>query len=304
MVRREDVIEMFKKFLGRNPENEKVIIEHMKRAEDRYHLMKIITSSKEYKTKFRKKEEFLKENTSDTLIIFLHIPKTAGTLLRENWLFHNEKIIKSYFWLNLYSKINADYALEHYKYYYNILPLSLMGGHWLLKQWLEFPILQKKLILGIVRDPLKQVLSHYNYIKNVDTSHPLHKLLKDKTLRELVENKQFNGALVNLQLKYFFHKKNKLCCNDKVIIGKHEKLNDFVDKVNKEYYIGDINLEKERKLEGGNYMDKLKKEKGFNEAIDILKDLLKKEYEFYNSFDSILELNSEEYHKLNNRLSI
>lgn len=138
---------------------------------------------------------FNKEKETESVIIFLHIPKTGGTTLNSiidtNYNdYCDNKGIFDYGWqipLPKYlSKVGDKKKLE------------LLRGHLFFGAHKHLP--QKKYTyITILRNPIERVISEYYFIKRWSTDRPLLLSIKKKSLYEFVTNEDFNGLTFNRQ---------------------------------------------------------------------------------------------------------
>jgi len=132
-------------------------------------------------------------------ILFIHIPKTAGTSFRvaaeeyfekENTFYdyspqsdETSNIVKEH----IYSKYNP-YALyqaieDH--------PKSFLSGHFLANKYA--PLYSTMNVVTFVRNPVAQVISHYNHYKNLHHyKYDLHTFIQEERFRN-VQSKMLKG---------------------------------------------------------------------------------------------------------------
>jgi hypothetical protein len=126
--------------------------------------------------------------SSDTRILFVHVPKTAGMSL----------------YFALARAVGEDSALrfpegtkalrEQYLAMSDAQVRShrLISGHFPLNVFLQKPLDDYRLIT-VVRDPVDRELSAYFYIKGWD-KHPRHEAMKDMDLYQYLEERERKGA--------------------------------------------------------------------------------------------------------------
>lgn len=299
MLERNDVISLYNILLDRAPESEKTINNYINRCKSIYEAMRLILNSQEYKNKV--KEKIIPQKMIPSrIMVYLHIPKTAGTYLRTGWLLNN---VSNYFWVDEHREYPKLVDLE--KSYLEASEYGLIGGHKEITSFLNINTLQPRVFMSVLRDPIERIISFYNHVKHRDKNHPLHKTAQKYSLYDwLIEKRIFYNIIKNEQIRYLVAD-NKTIKNftdkDILIIGKQEKLDSFISNVNDICELKFKNVVEETVLHNKgvpSYRTDIKKEPNYEKALSILQDLTKIEYEFYNSLGKSTILKRDEYLKL------
>ncbi len=302
MLDRKDVIGLYNTLLNREPESEDVVENYIKIHEDIFEAMKAILHSEEYKNKILDRVMPSKLIPSK-VIIFSHIPKTAGTYLRTGWLLYN---VVNYFWTD--EKREHPKLLDLEKSKDIASSYGLIGGHKPISELLKVDTIQQRIIVSVLRDPIERIISFYNHVKYNDKTHPFHKKAKESTLYELLsEKKDFYNTVNNEQIKYIVTKdveSSSLKDVDIVIIGMQNKIDLFINKVNQicELKHKDIVKDVAQSNSGKNsYKNDITNELNYNKALEILKEMTKDEYKFIDNFGDLSVLDKKEYIRLCNK---
>lgn len=127
-------------------------------------------------------------------ILFSHIPKTAGTSLREELIeaLGQDEVL----WLGV------DFGYDEIKNpTKKMLNAKVIGGHYSIQ---GFPsiITNDRLKCSVIREPIARVKSLFNYIKSSD-HHPHYELVRDVNLLEAIRNiPEFRNQCINAQCSF------------------------------------------------------------------------------------------------------
>jgi hypothetical protein len=128
------------------------------------------------------------------MIIFIHIPKTAGTSIFD-WL--TKATGRKLSW---YSKENTPEMF--FRDPENRKRFLAYGGHFDYGQVKPY-LAPDDFVFSVVREPVELAASHYNQIAVRDGKHPLHQVTVGKTLIEAAkDDKKLFGELSNNQCWY------------------------------------------------------------------------------------------------------
>ena len=240
------------------------------------------------------KEEYFKKNLPKKVLFFIHTPKTAGTLLRKEWLLKN---IDNYYWYG--SKQVGNGKINPKTNYITASMYHMIGGHVGIEFFLKLETVQPRVFLNVVREPISRILSFYNFVKFKNRLHPLHNIVKDKTLFELLESKnRFKDVISKTQIRYITTKNSKLFSDrDIFILGRQDKIDEFVTEVNRVMNFK-YNLNSSIANSGGDYITNLTNEANFQNTIKLLKELTKEERELYDSIDSLKTFRKKDFIQL------
>ncbi len=292
MLNSDDVIGVYRELLERNPENEDSIQHYIKMHKSIDSMIRVIKKSAEFKYKYMQK------NLPEKVVIFLHIPKTAGTHLREAWLYQN---VYSHFWHNEGREYPTIDILQ--RDYIEASSYQLLGGHQHIETFLKMKIVQPRIFLATLREPIARIISYYNYLKNneiaINSDNPLIKLVQSHSLYELLEGKtNFYKSILNEQIRYLIPNTqwlDKFSDRDIMILGRQDNVDEFV-RVSNEiigfkynakdicYYAGEKGYEK-----------MIEAEEDFPKALEVMKEITLQESRLYNSIKKIRVMNKNEY---------
>ncbi|WP_158770898.1 sulfotransferase family 2 domain-containing protein [Paraglaciecola sp. L1A13] len=295
MISENEVIQVYKGLLNRQPENHRIIKQYVDSCNDLSELLIKISNSLEFKNKF------YNSLIPSKVLVFVHIPKTAGTFLRTGWLFNN---IRTYFWSDemrafptISNFVTSSFVSSSYE---------MLGGHLHLSQFLKFPTNQPRVFVSVIRRPIDRVISFYNHVKYRDQKHPMNEFLQNKTLYDVLKYENlFSKSIKNEQLAYLFKcddiDLDRLTNRDSIIIGKQESIDDFIRKVDDVFgFTNKAILGGDRNAAESDYKTLLMEEANADYAIEMLGNMLKHEQEFFDSFDSLKVMNLNEYTEVRN----
>jgi hypothetical protein len=137
-----------------------------------------------------------REKETDNVIIFLHIPKTAGCTLHSiiNKQYGNKYDIKTPFWWSAPEDTNS---LLKYLNEIGIEKIEVLTGHIIFGIHRHIP--QKKYTyITFLRNPVERVISAYYYMRDCDKDN-LHHIVKNMSLYEFVTDEFFNHQTLNMQ---------------------------------------------------------------------------------------------------------
>jgi len=215
-------------------------------------------------------------------ILFVHIPKTAGTSFRkaaqeyfseENTFFdYSPKSSET-------SKLILKEIYEHndpYMFHRSVMQYhnSFLSGHFPLSKYAH--IYNAKDIVSFVRSPVAQVLSHYNHYKNYNDYK--------KDLESFIEDPRFR----NIQSRMLNHMHISLCG----FIGLTEEYNTSIDIFNNLF---DIKLQHKfmnTKREGSIDIDDISPE-----IIDRITELNADDMNLYQNVKKKFKIHEEMYKK-------
>lgn len=162
------------------------------------------------------------------MLIFLHVPKSAGTSIR---IFLWEALDRErVFWHGedgfLEDVIRAK-GVEHFERY------AAVGGHIMFSHTDLMRLPGEKLFAAVVRNPLHQVVSHYEFVRN-QPAHPYHTDLPLE--KALTSHTAFVQASRNMQCRYIasqhtFANAMKVIKANPFAIGSYDQLDLFVDYI-------------------------------------------------------------------------
>ncbi len=246
IVTKEHVIWAYRLFLDREPENLKVVENKFKKIKSTEELRYIFINSEEFKKKntklFNNKLNFdlprnlmgvsspakttFKISIDEIIIVFFHIPKTAGTSFRHLvWKNLNKDEV---FWHgqdNQFISSKQPKELEKFKF---------IGGHFGFSNNKIKTLPKKKLYISLLRKPIERVISHFNYIKQ----RPDHALYSAENLEEtLSKTTPFRKDSENSQCRYISGKSSAketiaIIEQHPFIIGRTDKIDVFLEKLN------------------------------------------------------------------------
>lgn len=127
-------------------------------------------------------------------IVFIHIPKAAGT--SANHFFQNAYGKDKVGWLGM--NFNAEQLQKS-----NIQSLAefkVIGGHFPYSTAATFP--WRNTYIAVLRDPISRAISLYRYIQRIET-HPLHNTANSVNMLEMLSSTpQFRVQVSNLQANW------------------------------------------------------------------------------------------------------
>ena len=175
MLDKEEITAAYRSVLRRAPESDNVIASWQEKDIDAIKLTDTLIRSVEFKSMY------FSNVFPVRVIVFVHIPKTAGTALRENWLLKNIKGEWCWFGMpnhqNNWEKMQTNPFLASTN--------SMIGGHKHIADFIDLNIVQPKTYLSVIRKPVDRAISYFNFIKTTKT-HPLSVALEGKTLLDAV----------------------------------------------------------------------------------------------------------------------
>ena len=215
-------------------------------------------------------------------ILFIHIPKTAGTSFRvaAEEYYHKDNILYDY---SPHFKETSKCVIEmvyenqdYYKLYKYIRKLenSFFSGHFHANKYNS--LYDTLNVVSFVRDPVEQVISHYNHFKN---NHNY-----EKSFREFIREQKFR----NIQSKTLSGKHIALYG----FLGLTEEYNASIDLFNAIYSTKlpykQINIKKEGSLN---------REDIDEQTLELIRQLNAQDIEFYDSTKQQFQIRQELYAK-------
>lgn len=195
----------------------------------------------------------------DKNILFIHIPKTGGTVIEDNIKKHTSQKLYSSFTNTLLDFPYNKKSLQH-QFYTTLYKFKD-------KLNINFDNIK---IFTVVRNPYDRIMSDlfwYNLIKKNFTSKQVYNTIKNNYLyRNDLDNHN------EPQYKYIVDEKYELIKNIKIF--NTETLNESNDELNK--FIGfDINIKKKQvNKDYSNYLNK--------DSISLINTFYKKDFELFN----------------------
>jgi len=121
-----------------------------------------------------------------TQVLFIHIPKTAGTTFTAvlDRQFEAEEICPAYYWRELLQIPRRE-----------LLGYSLIRGHF---DYSVTELLRDVRVITMLRDPVARTLSHYRYMASLD-HHPLREVYAALPLPDVLEDPELSRNMANLQ---------------------------------------------------------------------------------------------------------
>ena len=177
---------------------------------------------------------FLMSNLSSEkcspLIVFFHIPKTAGTSFRH--YIYNELGKEKVFWhgepdYGLIGNVEKDKGVSYFDRF------DFIGGHFGFNNPVIKQIKRPKIFISVVREPHEQLISHFNYI----SKFPKHALFSEKSLEETLKAKsRFRKASTSMQCKMLTGKTEaskaiKSIISNPFLIGNLKHMDIFIEKL-------------------------------------------------------------------------
>lgn len=125
-------------------------------------------------------------------ILFVHVPKTAGTSFRyaaESY-YDKEEILRDYASISPITSYDVMEIIynerDKYKFYQKIqqLPRSFLSGHYPVGKYMS--LYRTEDIVSIIREPVSQVLSHYvHHVSNYGYKKELREFIKDHRFKNI-----------------------------------------------------------------------------------------------------------------------
>ncbi len=202
---KEDVEYGFRMILGRAPESEAAVQFHMEKFPDIQALRNHLLNSKGFRDQFWRGMAQKRADASASeldfatrKLVFLHIPKNAGTTLTRI-LDKNFKVPEIFPHISLIGHYPASFIAKH----------RLFHGHYTLNEIQYIP--GEKYVFTLLREPRARILSQYHYHKSlkIDPSNdklpivskarlPLKEYLSDPEVRQHI-------SLDNMQTRYLMY---------------------------------------------------------------------------------------------------
>lgn len=133
-------------------------------------------------------------------VVFLHIPKCAGTTVCTHMA---RALGERSFWHGFDGHVSQ--AIKNHSPGEMLRRYSFIGGHFTREMADALLACSERevLLAALLRDPMEQVRSYYQWISQV-TSHPYHDLCRNRTLAEAVEDERIENELRDIQTRYLF----------------------------------------------------------------------------------------------------
>ncbi len=164
------------------------------------------------------------------LIVFFHIPKTAGTSFR--YYIYDELGKEKVFWhgepdYDLIGNVEKDKGVSYFDRF------DFIGGHFGFNNPVIKQIKRPKIFISVVREPHEQLISHFNYI----SKRPKHALFSEKSLEEtLKEKSRFRKSSTSMQCRMLTGKTEasqaiQSIISNPFLIGNLKHMDIFIEKL-------------------------------------------------------------------------
>lgn len=216
---------------------------------------------------------------ADLLLCIVHIPKTAGTAMRETlrsslgrdnvyWIGDSRPVAH---WENAIGTEFQSY--------------SVVGGHY---EAMAFEkIGRPKVFMAVVRDPVERAISLFDYITNgPDFEHPLRAELLGLSVKEAIKKSpRFRDEITNRQCALIggsptFSAARQSICEREWLIGSYEVVDEVLAHVWTKFGWSSMPLVAANVNERPGYID----EYNSDETLDTLRELNRHDILLYNLF--------------------
>lgn len=232
-------------------QNQELISEcqELKRLSTNFDVLMHIFNSDQFSIVFRRMYSFSQEFLSDNKIIFLHIPKTAGTFL--------EGIFSSNYGDRCYIERKGVIDIKAYK------AAKIIGGHLPLSCYNHS---DKHVYLSIIRNPIERCLSLLNYYSSNRDGQLKYRIARGFNLKDPID------TITNSDFKYMF--RNEMCyylssegCRSfysalrsvkekQFFIGHAEYINEFMTNLTDKFDLEMHEVSQQNRAPNLNYLDK------------------------------------------------
>lgn len=230
--------------------------------------------------------------------VFLHVPKTAGTAIRDALVRELGPALLWYRQIPLTPQqapgLRQFHDLELLTRDPALLEgVRVLGGHF--PVWRLPPALQERrpLLLAVLREPVARVLSFYAFVLR-ETDHPLHPLVAGRTLCQALQEERFAKVLDHAQLRFLATRQGGGWTPDQLhdyphLIGRHEALPVFLTALRRRTGLAvDLGEEPVNAAEPG-YQKALRAQPDFDEALARIQRLTRRERAFYDAVGDLRE---------------
>jgi hypothetical protein len=227
-----------------------------------------------------------------TPAVFLHVPKTAGTAIRDALARQLGPALLWYRQIPLTPEqapgLRQFHDLEQLSQDPGLLAdVRVLGGHF--PVWRLPPSLQARrpLLLAVLREPVARVLSFYAFVQR-ETDHPLHTLVAGRTLAQALQQERFAKVLDHAQLRFLATRQGGAWTPEQLqpyphLIGRHEALPAFLAALQRHTGLQlDLGEDLVNAAEPG-YQAALRAQPDFDEAMVRIEALTRRERAFYDT---------------------
>lgn len=231
-------------------------------------------------------------------VIFLHVPKTAGSAIRDAL---QRELGPALLWYRQ-RPTQAD-PMPHLRQFRDLAQLEqdpgllegtrVLGGHfpvWRLPQALQD---QRPLLLAVLREPVARILSFYAFVQR-QVEHPVHLAAAGRTLCQALRDERFMREVDNMQLRFLATRPKGSWSPDQLkayphLIGRHEALPVFLEAMRRRTGLAvDLRDEPVNAAEPG-YQKALRAQPDFEQALARIEVLTRRERRFYDAVGELLE---------------
>jgi hypothetical protein len=267
MIDADEVVQGYRWILGRMPESPAMIDFHCNHKDFETARFRLLNSG-EFRDTFRK------HFANRPFLWYVHIPKTAGTAIRNgfSWVFGER-----FFWHPVTEGLEdqSGSVFNAIRENPNFFDYFDFGGGHLSKDLI--PVLKasrKVVFITLLRDPIERALSLYFYAQN-QPSHDAHGEVRNRTLWEALQLKDIYYHHVYLeQIRYLCGDRDIDACEkamseNSYVLGKTSKISSFLIHLHEKFGIPIPEVGRTNESPAG-YIDRISGQARFDDALELI----------------------------------